>query len=578
MLVRLISRYLRPYWGQIAAVTVLQMVAVAASLWLPSLNADIIDKGVLVQNIGYIWRHGGLMLAVSAMQVVVQIVAVYLGASVAMNVGRDLRDDLFHQVLGYSSREVNHFGAASLITRTTNDVQQVQQLVLMSLIMMISAPFTMIFGVFMALREDGPLSWVILGAVVILGLGLGLLLARAFPLFGKLQGRIDTLNRVLREQITGIRVVRAFVREPFEAKRFDDANEDLVDTQLKIGQLMVAMFPLVMFVMNASNVAVMGFGAGRIDSGDMQVGQLTAFITYLMQILMSVMMAVMMTFMAPRAAVSAQRMSEVLETESSVVPAASGKQVPEGPLTVSFDQVEFTYPGAEQPVLHDLTFEVHPGQTTAVIGSTGSGKTTLTNLIPRLFDVTGGAVRLNGVDVRELDQDSMWAKLGLVPQRPYLFSGTVRSNLQYGAPDATEDEMWQALETAQAADFVRAMDGGLDARIAQGGTNVSGGQRQRLSIARALVKRPEVYIFDDSFSALDVATDSRLRAALAKQVSGAALLIVAQRVSTIREADQILVLDEGRIVGLGRHDDLLQTCPTYAEIVDSQLSAEEAAA
>jgi ATP-binding cassette, subfamily B, multidrug efflux pump len=578
MLVHLVNRYVKPYWGLIGAVAALQLVAVAASLWLPTLNAEIIDIGVLKQDIPFIWRRGGFMLAISALQVLAQVVAVYLGATVAMNVGRDLRDDIFHQVVGYSAREVNHFGAASLITRNTNDVQQVQQLVLMTLIMMIGAPFTMVFGVFMALREDTQLSWVILGAVLVLGIGLGVLLWRAFPLFGQVQTRIDTMNRVLREQITGIRVVRAFVREPHEAKRFDDANESLVEVQMKVGQLMVALFPLVMFVMNASNIAVMWFGAQRIDSGALQVGQLTAFITYLMQILMSVMMATMMIFMAPRAAVSATRITEVLDTESSVVPPANGAQVPGGPVTVDFDHVEFTYPGAEAPVLHDLTFQIRPRETTAVIGSTGSGKTTLTNLIPRLFDATGGAVRINGVDVRDLEPDALWAELGLVPQRPYLFSGTVRSNLQHGSPDATEDEMWSALETAQAADFVRAMDGGLDAHISQGGTNVSGGQRQRLSIARALVKRPAIYIFDDSFSALDVATDSRLRAALAREVNDAGLLIVAQRVSTIRHADQIVVLDEGRIVGIGRHEDLVQTCGTYAEIVDSQLSAEEAAA
>ncbi|WP_407929006.1 ABC transporter ATP-binding protein [Aestuariimicrobium ganziense] len=578
MLVRLINRYVWRSWPQVVGVLLLQAVAVVASFILPTLNAEIIDNGVLRSDIRYIWERGGLMLGVSAMQVLAQVCAVWLGAATAMRVGHDIREAIFHRALSFSAREVNQFGAASLITRNTNDVQQVQQLLLMTLIMMVSAPMTMAFGVFMALREDRELSWVILVAVVVLGAAMAALIWRAFPLFGTMQTRIDTLNRVLREQITGIRVVRAFVREPYEAERFDKANRELTETQLAVGKLMVAMFPVVMFVMNVSTIAVTWFAVGRIDSGELGVGQMTAFITYLMQILMSVMMTVFMSFMVPRAAVSARRITEVLETSSSVVPPTSGVTDLREEGIVRVESVEFSYPGAEAPVLQDISFELRPGTTTAVIGSTGSGKTTLVNLLPRLVDATAGRITIDGHDVREIDPDTLWAQIGLVPQRAYLFSGTVASNLRYGKPDATEDEMWAALETAQAADFVRRMDGQLDARISQGGTNVSGGQRQRLSIARALVKKPRVYVFDDSFSALDVATDARLRAALEPTTQDAAVLIVAQRVSTIRGADQIVVLDDGHIVGLGRHEELLETCPTYLEIVNSQLSAEEAAA
>lgn len=578
MLLKLITRFTKPYLGTVLAVVLMHVIAVAASLWLPTLNAQIIDQGVLKTDIDYIWRHGGIMVGVSAIQVVAQVIAVLLGATVAMNVGRDLRAAVFHRALSYSAREVNQFGAASLITRNTNDVQQVQQLVLMGLIMMVSAPLTMAFGVFMAVREDAALSWVILAAVVALAVSMGALIMRAFPLFGVMQTRLDALNRVLREQITGIRVVRAFVREPFEAERFDRANGALTDTQLSVGKLMVALFPIVMFVMNASSIAVTWFAVPRIDSGALGVGQLTAFITYLMQILMSVMMAVMLSFMAPRAAVSAKRITEVLDTSSSVSSASGGLTTLPDRAEIAFENVEFSYPGAEVPVLRDISFRLRPGTTTAVVGSTGSGKTTLVSLVPRLFDATGGRVTLGGTDIRDIQDEALWATLGLVPQRAYLFSGTVASNLRHGKPDATEDEMWEALEIAQAADFVRAMPEGLEARIAQGGTNVSGGQRQRLSIARAVIRRPGLYVFDDSFSALDVSTDARLRAALEPVTRDAVVLIVAQRVSTFRNADQIVVLDDGRVVGIGTHDQLLDTCPTYAEIVDSQLSAEEAAA
>lgn len=577
MLIKLINRHIKPYWGLIGAVLALQLVATIASLYLPNLNARIIDQGVARGDTHYIWVHGAWMLGVSLVQVAAQIAAVWFGARAAMQFGRDVRDAIFHRVLGFSSRELNHFGAPSLLTRTTNDVQQVQQLVLMTCVMMISAPITMVGGIIMAVREDPGMSWLILAAVAALAAGVVLLIWRVTPLFGIQQTRIDNLNRILREQITGIRVVRAFVREPHEAKRFEQTNADLTQTATSLGRHMSFMFPFVMLIMNLGSVGVMWFGGHRIAEGHIQVGQLTAFLTYLMQILMSVMMATMMLVFAPRAAVCAGRIMEVLDTSSSVIPPQEGVTELAGRGVLEMRDVEFTYPGAEVPVLDEINLQLAPGRTTAIIGSTGSGKSTLVNLIPRLFDVTGGQVLVDGIDVREIDPDTLWARVGLVPQKPWLFSGTVASNLRYGKPEATDDELWAALETAQAADFVREMDGQLEAEIAQGGTNVSGGQRQRLSIARALVKKPGIYVFDDSFSALDVATDARLRAALAKETTGSAVLIVAQRVSTIREADEILVLEDGRIVGRGTHDQLLASCPTYVEIVDSQLSAEEAA-
>jgi ATP-binding cassette subfamily B protein len=577
-LARLINRYVRPYWGLLAIVVVLQTIATIMSLYLPTLNARIIDEGVVKGDVDFIWGTGGVMLLLSLVQGAAQIGAVWAGANVAMQFGRDVRDAIFERTLSFSAREMNKFGAPSLITRSTNDVQQVQMLVLMTCVMLVGAPITMIGGVVMALREDAGLSWIILAAVVLLGAGIVVLITKMGPLFQLMQSRIDTLNRVLREQITGIRVVRAFVREPHEAARFERANSELVDTTTTVGRLMAFLFPFVGFVMNISTVGVMWFGAQRIDSGDIQIGQLTAFISYLMQILISVMMTTMLLVMAPRAAVCADRIMEVLDTESSVAPPVSPTPAPAAAGDVSFDHVTFEYPGAESPVLKDVTFELRPGTTTAIIGSTGSGKSTLINLIPRLFDATGGAVRVDGVDVREMDPDALWARIGLVPQKPYLFTGTVASNLRYGKPDATDDELWHALEVAQAADFVRELDDQLEAHIAQGGTNVSGGQRQRLAIARALVKRPSVYVFDDSFSALDVTTDARLRAALAPETEQAAVLVVAQRVSTITGADEILVLEDGEIVGRGTHDELLASSETYQEIVESQLSVEEAAA
>lgn len=575
MLWKLLVEYLRPHRTLLLAVVVFQLAQSIASLYLPTLNADIIDEGVAKANIGYILSLGGVMLAITLLQIVCAVIAVYFAAKAAMGVGRDLRGAIFKRVGEFSEQEVTKFGAPSLITRSTNDVQQVQQLVLMSATTLVTAPMLSIGGVIMAIRQDVQLSWLIAVAVPVLLIAVGLLTARMVPLFRKMQKRIDTVNRVLREQLTGIRVVRAFVREDIETGRFARANEDVTDTALRAGRLMALAFPVVMLVLNVSSVAVIWFGSFRIQDGSMQVGTLIAFLSYLIQILMSVMMATFMAVMIPRAAVSADRIGEVLRTESSVRPPANplSSEVRRGELEMR--DVGFAYPGADQPVLSGISFTARAGQTTAIIGSTGSGKTTLVNLMPRLFDATSGSVRMDGVDVRELHPDLLWGHIGLVPQRPYLFSGTVRSNLLYGKPDATEDELWTALEIAQAKEFVERMDEGLDAPISQGGTNVSGGQRQRLAIARALVKRPELYIFDDSFSSLDTGTDARLRQALKRSTAGATLVIIAQRVSSIVDADQILVLDDGRIVGRGTHRELLETSETYREIVSSQLAAEE---
>jgi ATP-binding cassette, subfamily B, multidrug efflux pump len=576
LLNRLLVTYLRPYRRELTAVLVLQLVGTVASLYLPSLNADIIDFGVARGNTGYIVETGGWMLAVTLVQIVCSIGAVWFGARVAMAFGRDVRSGIFHRVGAFSAREVATFGAPSLITRTTNDVQQVQLLVVMFCTMFVAAPIMCVAGVIMALQEDVGLSWLLLVCVPALAISIGLIVARMVPQFRLMQDRIDQVNRVLREQLSGIRVVRAFVREKAESDRFGDANRQLTDTALRVGRLQALIFPTVMLILNVSSVAVLWFGAHRVETGEMQVGALTAFLSYLLMILMSVMMATFISMMIPRAAVCAERIQEVLDTESSVQnPAAPVTELPER-AEVEFRGVEFRYPGAVDPVLRDVSFRAEVGKTTAIIGSTGAGKTTLLSLIPRLIDVTAGELRVNGTDVRELDPDVLRGRIGLVPQQAYLFTGTVASNLRYGNPDATDEALWEALEIAQAKDFVEEM-GGLESAIAQGGTNVSGGQRQRLSIARALVRRPEIYLFDDAFSALDLSTDAALRAALKPHTERSAVLVVAQRVSTILDADQIIVLENGEIVGTGTHRELMADCPTYLEIVESQLTPEQAA-
>ena len=578
MLTRLLRSYLRPYKWLMLAVVVLQGIQAVASLYLPTLNADIIDRGVLKGDNGYIRSIGLAMLGMTFVQIVFAVAAVYCGARLAMAMGRDVRSALFHRVTDFSAREVGVFGAPSLITRITNDVQQVQMLVVMTCTLAVAAPITIVGGVALAAQQDVGLVWLLLISLPALALSVGLIVMRMVPIFRQMQDRIDSANGVLREQITGVRVVRAFVREPEEVERFGAVNDDLTNVSLQAGRLMALMFPILLVIINASSVGVIWFGANRIDSGDMTVGSLVAFLTYFTLILIAVMMGMFVAIMAPRAAVCAERIVEVLETEPSVV-------VPENPVapaattigSLELRDIGFCYPGAEAPVLDGVSLTSLAGQTTAIVGSTGAGKTTLVNLVARLVDVTSGAVLVDGVDLRDMAPEALWSRMGLVPQKPYLFSGTVASNMRYGKPDATDDEIWEALRVAQAADFVSAMPGGLDAPITQGGTNVSGGQRQRLAIARALVKKPEIYVFDDSFSALDLATDARLRAALVPYVAGATVLIVAQRISTIANADQILVLEDGKPCGLGSHAELLETCATYAEIVASQVAEREAA-
>jgi ATP-binding cassette subfamily B multidrug efflux pump len=577
VLIRLLRAYLRPYRRTVWLVVWLQLVQTLATLYLPSLNADIIDNGVVKGDTGYIIHLGGMMLAVTLVQIVCSVGGVYLGARTAMSVGRDVRAAVFHRVHDFSAREVGHFGTPSLITRTTNDVQQVQMLALLTFTLMVSAPIMCVGGILMALNQDVPLSSLLLVVVPLLGVIVAVIISRMRPLFRQVQTRVDGINRVLREQITGVRVIRAFVRDRREQERFATANTELYDVSIGVGRLMALMFPSVMLVMNVSSVAVVWFGGHRIESGGMQVGSLTAFLSYLMQILMSVMMATFMFVLVPRAEVCAERIEEVLDTESSVVPPSD--PVPAAGLRglVELRDVEFRYPGAEEPVLRGIDLVARPGETTAIIGSTGAGKTTLLNLVPRLSDATGGTVFVDGVDVRSLDPAVLSGAVGLVPQKPYLFSGTIASNLRYGRADATDEELWHALDIAQAREFVAEMADGLDAPIAQGGTNVSGGQRQRLAIARALVRRPEIYLFDDSFSALDYSTDAALRAALIRETAEATVVIVAQRVSTIRHADHIVVLDDGQVVATGTHDELMNESEIYREIVLSQLTEQEAA-
>ncbi|MFI9172828.1 ABC transporter ATP-binding protein [Streptomyces lincolnensis] len=577
MLIRLLRTCLRPYKKPIWLLVLLQLLQTCATLYLPTLNADIIDHGVVNGDTGYILGYGALMIGISLVQVVCNIGAVYYGARTASAVGRDLRAAVFDRVQSFSAREVGQFGAPSLITRTTNDVQQVQMLALMTFTLLVSAPIMCVGGIVLALGLDVPLSAVLVAVVPTLGICVTLIVRRLRPLFRSMQVKLDTVNRVLREQITGNRVIRAFVRDGYEEERFRTSNTDLTDVALKTGNLLALMFPIVMTVVNLSSIAVVWFGAHRIDSGGMQIGDLTAFLAYLMQIVMSVMMATFMFMMVPRAEVCAERIQEVLDTSSSVVP-------PVAPVTrlrrhghLEIRGAGFCYPGAEEPVLKTIDLVARPGEVTAVIGSTGSGKSTLLGLVPRLFDATDGEVLVDGVPVADVDPELLARTVGLVPQKPYLFAGTVATNLRYGNPDATDEELWQALEVAQAKGFVSGLENGLDSPIAQGGTNVSGGQRQRLAIARTLVQRPEIYLFDDSFSALDYATDAALRAALAAETAEATVVIVAQRVATIRDADRIVVLDEGRVVGTGSHRELMADNETYREIVLSQLTEAEAA-
>lgn len=569
--------YLKPYWKQLTLVVVLLLVQTIPNLYLPNLNADIINNGIARGNIKYILQTGGFMLFVTFLLAVCSIASVYWGSKTAMSFGRDLRGELFRKVQSLSQTEVDQFGTPSLITRTTNDVQQVQMGVLMGLNVMISAPIMCLGGIVMALRQDVPLSMSIIVIVPLMGIVLGVIMQKALPLFKSMQMKIDRLNQVVREKLSGVRVIRAFVKTDYEERRFDKANRDLTSTALRINRLFALTMPLQMLIINISMVAITWFGAHRIDSGAMPIGNLTAFIAYVMQILMAVMMSVMMFVMIPRASASADRIQEVLQVQPSISSPNTPALVRGLQASVEFREVEFTYPGAEAPVLKDIAFAAHPGEVTAIIGSTGCGKSTLISLIPRFYDATGGQILVGGEDIRQLTEEDLRDKIGFVPQKAFLFSGTIASNLRYGNQAATDEELWQALKTAQAADFVAEMPGQLNAPVAQGGANLSGGQKQRISIARALVKRPDIYIFDDSFSALDFKTDAALRAALAAEVLDSIMLIVAQRVSTIMNADRIIVLDNGRIVGMGRHGELMQRCEVYREIVYSQLREDEVA-
>ena len=574
MLLKLLVRYLKPYGWLLVGVVLFQFASALASLYLPSLNADIIDNGLAKGDTGYIWRNGAVMLGISFGQIVASVIATYFAAKAAMRLGRDLRDDVFDRVSAFSEREVTSFGAGSLITRNTNDVQQVQMLAMMSATFLVSAPLLAIGGIILALQQSVSLSWLIAVAVPALLIVAALVISRMVPLFRTYQKRLDAVNRIMREQLTGIRVVRAFVRERIEESRFREANDDILDVGRRVGSLFVLLFPAVMLILNVTVIGVIWFGGVKIDAGEVQIGTLFAFMQYVMLILSGVMMASFMTMMIPRAAVSADRIGEVIGVDTSLAPPARPITDFPSPGRVEFANATFTYPGAKHPVLSGIGFEAAAGETVAIVGSTGAGKTTLISLIPRLFDVTGGAVRVGGVDVRDADLDTLWRMIGLVPQRPFLFTGTVGSNLRFGREGATDDELWRALSIAQASDFVAQMDGGLDAPISQGGTNVSGGQRQRLAIARAIVHRPQVLVFDDSFSALDLTTDARLRQALWRELPHVTKIVVAQRVSTITDADRIVVLDDGRMVGLGTHEDLLVSNRTYREIVESQLGVE----
>lgn len=574
-LIRILVTRSRPYAGYVAAVVVLQTITTLATLYLPSLNAEIIDGGVSRGDVAYIWDRGAVMLMVSFVQVIAAVTAVWFGARTAMGLGRDLRREVFDRVSSYSAEDMGHFGTPTLITRGTNDVQQVQMVYLMILNFMVAAPIMSIGGIVMATREDAGLSWLVWVSVFVLAAIVSVLVAKLMPLFTGMQARLDLLNGILREQITGIRVVRAFTREEHETRRFDDANREITDISVRIGRIFVLMGPVITLILHLSTGAVLWFGGHRVDQGLVQVGSLTAFLQYLLQILVAVMMGTFMAMMLPRAIICARRIDEVLGREASITEPAHpvAPQYLRG--EVELRNVTFTYPGADQPVLSDISFRAVPGQVTAVIGATGSGKTTLLSLLPRLYRATGGSVLIDGVEVTDLSRADLVERVSLVPQKPYLFSGTVASNLRLGAPDATDEELWEALDVAQ-ADFVREHELGMEMPIAQGGTNVSGGQRQRLSIARMLAAKPKVHLFDDSFSALDLITDARLRTALAPRMAEATMIVVAQRVASIIHADQILVMEAGRIVARGTHEDLLESSPTYREIVESQLTPEEA--
>lgn len=574
MLGKLLFRYLKTYRWLLLGVLVFQFASAMASLYLPRLNADIIDNGVSKGDTAYIWSTGTFMLAISLAQITTSIIATYFAARAAMAAGRDIRRDVYAKVSGFSEREVSDFGPGSLITRNTNDVQQVQMLAMMGATMLVTAPLLAIGGVIMALQQDVGLSWLIAVAVPVLLLIAIIIISRMVPLFRMFQTKLDAVNRIMREQLTGVRVVRAFVREGIEEVRFREASTDIMVVGRKVGSLFVLLFPLAMLVLNVTVVGVIWFGGIQVDAGTIEIGTLFAFMQYVGQILMGVLMASFMTIMIPRAAVSAERIGEVLASESTLTRPENAVSEFSEPGSVIFDDVEFTYPGAEAPVLQGISFTAHRGETVAIVGSTGSGKTTLVSLIPRLFDVTGGRVRVGGVDVRDADLDQLWKSIGLVPQRPFLFTGTVASNLRFGREEATDEELWHALEIAQGRDFVEEMEGRLGARIAQGGTNVSGGQRQRLAIARAIVHQPDILVFDDSFSALDLTTDARLRQALWRELPDVTKIVVAQRVSTITDADKIIVLEDGRMVGSGTHEELLETSVTYREIVESQLGVE----
>jgi ATP-binding cassette subfamily B multidrug efflux pump len=577
VLIKLLRTYLRPYTREVAAVIVLVLIQSIANLYLPNLNADIINNGVVKGDIPYIWRTGGLMLGITVGLGIIAVGAVYWASIASMGVGRDLRGAVFGRVQTFSAKEMNHIGTPSLITRNTNDVQQIQLFLQVALTMMVGAPIIAVGGVIMALREDVTLSALLIVVVPVLAAIVGFMLVKAVPLFRSMQVKIDKINQVLREQIMGVRVIRAFIRTRYEQERFETANADLTMTALRVNRLFVLAFPALMGVMNLTTIAVLWFGAQLINNGSMPIGNLTAFLMYILQILMSVMMAIAMVILVPRAEASSARINEVITTQPSIDDPVHPIEPTGVTGRVQFDDVTFGYPGGEHPVLENLSFELRPGETTAIIGGTGSGKTTLLNLITRFYDVSAGRLLVDGVDVREQSLERLWGRIGLVPQRAYLFSGTVADTLRFGNEHASDEELWHALEIAQASDFVAEMPGGLGAPIDQGGTNVSGGQRQRLAIARALVKRPAIYLFDDCFSALDAGTDARLRAALRSETRNATVLIVAQRVSTIMHADRIIVLDDGKVVGFGAHAELMKSCDPYREIVDSQLGAEAVA-